>query len=71
MPRRIPVDISRVEDLAARVEYELSRGEQIARSGYISKSRLANPDSSYLFMEDGLLKYYDSEKGETKTVNLT
>lgn len=71
MARRIPVGITTVQELASRVEYELDKLSYEAKRGLISKSKLANPDSSYLFEDDGVLKYFNSVTGETKTVSLS
>jgi hypothetical protein len=70
MARRIPLNISTVQELSNRLEFELAKIESIARQGYVGKSKLVNPDNSYLFMADGVLQFFNATTNETNPVQL-
>jgi hypothetical protein len=71
MARKIPVDVRSLKELSSYTELELSKLEATAKAGYISKAKLSNPAGSYLFIDDGSLKYYDADTGIVKTISVT
>ena len=65
---RIPAGITRVDVLAQQTDNALADVESIALSGYISKGILRSPTRSYLFDDNGTLKFYSAVTGLVTTV---
>lgn len=69
MARRL-TGIKDVETLAAATDSELSRVELIAKSGVVSKVRLASTADSYFYVDKGILKFFNATDGTTTTVTV-
>jgi hypothetical protein len=69
MSRRL-TGIKDVETMAGAVDSELSRVELIAKSGAVSKVKLASSADSYFFIDKGVLKFFNAVDSTTKTVTV-
>jgi hypothetical protein len=59
-----------VQTLAQALDAELSRLETVAKSGVVSKNRLASLGDSYFFMDEGVLKFFNATEKSTLKVKL-
>lgn len=70
MARRIPYDVKTVSELAQVTDTELQRLERLSGQGKVSQNRLASSTDSYLYLDQGVLKFFNATTGESKTVTL-
>lgn len=59
-----------VVSLAIAVDSELSRLDVVAKSGVVSKVRLASTADSYFYVDNGTLKFFNATDNTTKTVTV-
>ena len=59
-----------VEELARRADGAIDEIEQMTKRGYISDGAVKNSSRSYIYEEDGVLKYYNAKTEVTSIVNL-
>lgn len=71
MARRLSGNLRTVPDLIGAVDIELQRLDMMTKAGFVGNKRLASPGESYLFTENGTLKFYDAETDTIKTVTIT
>ncbi len=71
MGRRIPREIKNVNSLGDIVDGEITRLEQMAKQGFIGTTKRADTGEPYLYLDNGVLKYFNSETKEIKTVTVT
>jgi hypothetical protein len=69
MARRIS-GITDLLALGAAIDSELSRLETMTKSGAVSKNVLASKADSYLFIDHGILKFFNATDKTTKTVTV-
>ena len=60
-----------LDDLAAQVDNALSEIERMAKRAYVSNEYLPNSTRSYLFTDDGVLKFHNVTTNTISTVDLT
>jgi len=70
MARRIPTGITDTSQLGILVDRELARLETTAKQGFVSTTKPASTTSSYFFVDNGTLKFFNATANETKTVQL-
>lgn len=71
MARRIPRDIKDASQLGALMDSEILRLEQMAKQGFIGTRQRADTGESYFFLDDGVLKYFNSTTKEIKSVTVS
>ena len=71
MATRIPTGIKDTEQLGRIVDRELQRVDGVARQGFVGEQRMASRSDSYLFMDNGTLKFFNASTNETKTVTVS
>lgn len=71
MANWIPATANTVPLLATAVEKALTDIEGLATTGIVSGRKSGTPARSYIYLEDGVLKIYNSETKETSTITVS
>lgn len=71
MAYRISENITKVQDLARVLDGELQRLDRAAKLSIVGNKKLAETGESYLYTDDGTLKFYNATTGTTQSVTLT
>ena len=71
MARRIPSGITDVQELGRIVDSELQKVSAEGTKGFVSETQPVDKSKSYLFIDSGVLKFFNATTEETKTVSLS
>ena len=71
MSRRIPTGITDVQELGRVVDSELQKLAVEGSKGFVSEIQPVDKSRSYLFIDNGVLKFFNAVTEETKTVLLS
>lgn len=70
MATRIPPDIADVALLGRLVDYELQRISEEAKKGFVSDTQPVDKSRSYLFIDNGVLKFFNAVNNETEQIEM-
>jgi len=70
MSRRIPTEIKDVQELGRLVDSELQKLSVEGTKGFVSETQPVDKSRSYLFIDNGVLKFFNATTKNTKTVSL-
>ena len=78
MKRRFPLDTTKVKDVVAYseqafagVDDELTKLREAGQVATVGSALREDLEQSHLFIDDGVLKFYNSATGAVSTVTLT
>jgi hypothetical protein len=70
MSRRLS-ELSPEDGSSKRIDSEIQRLELLSREAYVGEGKAPIRSRSYLYIDQGVLKFYNASTKETKTVSLS